>query len=332
MDDLIVKSLMGETTPEEERTLVSWRSAAPENDARFRVLAATWELSGTAVDPVTSTPPPADTIIRRAERLRAIPGGGKRPPLRKRLSFLTPRRDLPLAGALAAALAAVLLLSEPGIPPAPGAGGAQTILAAEPQTVKLPDGSVVHLASGARFRYQPDEPRNVWLEGRAFFGVSADPDHPFYVHTASGITRVVGTRFDVRTDDGKLTVMVVEGHVQVLTPSGDVEVGTGQQSRSGPDAPPVVEPADPDSVTSWLDNVLIFQATPLSNVARELEQHFGHAVAVPDSELASRTVTAVLSDQTLDDVLPALCRAVDAVCLDVNDTVHFTPRTPTSNR
>lgn len=323
MDDLIIRSLMGETTPAEERRLMSWRSASASNDAHFRTLAATWELSGEGQEAQPSRPPSASEIMEMAVRVgpavgRHPRGGG--PVLRRRVRWAG------VGLTLAAAAVATVLLVRPGAVPAPPAESTGTIVAEQPHTVQLADGSAVHLAPGAILRFDPDQPRNVWLEGRAYFGVSADPNNPFFVHTPAGVTRVLGTRFDIRADQGELTVVVVEGRVRVLTSSGDVEVGNGQQSRAVRDSPPVVEPADPDAVTGWLDRVFIFQATPLTEVARELELRYERPIEIMDAGLGERTVTAVFADRTLDQILPALCRAVDAECIETDGTVHVTRR------
>jgi transmembrane sensor len=322
---------MGETTPDEERRLMAWRAASAENDAHFRTLSATWELSGKGHELRAGTPPAAGDIIARASRIEPAAGRSRE---RRRVARRPRRRGLWVAGAgtLAAAALAAVLLSRSSDIPLPPAVTTETIVAAEARTVQLADGSAVHLAPGATLRFDPVQPRNVWLEGRAYFGVSADPENPFFVHTPAGVTRVLGTRFDVRADPSQLTVVVVEGRVRVLTDKGEVEVGNGQQSRAVRDSLPVVEPADPDAVTGWLEQVFIFQATRLTEVARELERRYERPIEILDAELGERTVTAVFADRRLDEILPALCRAVEAECLDSAGVVQIRLRTSFPNR
>lgn len=303
---------------------MGWRSADSVHDARYRALLATWELSGRALDPAELHPPPVEDIIRRAERADA--GGGAYPrgvKLRPRFRL---RAAIFVTGLAAAAGLAALLVIPAGLPVPPDASALRVAAEEDARSIQLADGTLVRLARGATLRYDPEAPRNVWLEGRAFFGVSADRAHPFFVHTTAGVTRVLGTRFDVRADSGSLSVTVVEGRVQVHTASGDVELGRGQQTRAVPDSAPVVHPADPDALADWMDGVFIFQATTLGVALEELERRFGRDLAIVDPVLRDRTVTAVFDDFTLEQILPALCRAVDAECVEAGGTVLFTLR------
>lgn len=59
---------------------------------------------------------------------------------------------------------------------------------------------------------------------------------------------------------------------------------------------------------------LVFQSTPLEQVARELEQHYDIRVRVVDEGVAQRTVTAWFTDESVEDVLMMICRVADVHC------------------
>lgn len=330
MDELIIRSLMAETTAEEERQLMRWRAAAPENDARYRSLSATWELTGHAWTLPDRVPPSADAIIARADR-----EGGAREETPPSRGSAAPARVWSKTGIgllVAAALTGILLTVD--LLPTSDTGGPDvdppySVLAEEPLTVHLADGSAVHLEAGSRLEIDPGEPRSVWLDGRAYFGISHQPDHPFVVRSAAGQTRVLGTRFELTARGDELTVVVVEGRVEVISATGEAEVGAGEESRVVAGGPPVVGRADFSRIRSWLGNIFIFQNTPLSTVASELEDHFGRPILLDDPALAARTVTAVFADRSLEEILPALCRAVDARCIASSDTVRLNHRSST---
>lgn len=324
MDELIIRSLMAETTAEEERQLMRWRAADPQHDARYRSLSATWELAGQAWTVPDREAPDADAIIARADRERW--GAAHTLPGRRRG---IPAWLRPAAGMLVAAAVTALLLAGVGVlsqeSSTPPADAPYTVVAESgARTIHLSDGSTAHLEGGSRLDIDPAHPREVWLEGRAYFGISHQPGRPFLVRSSAGRTRVLGTRFDLTARGDELTVVVVEGRVEVISDGGEVEVGAGEESYVVDGAHPVVERADFNKVRAWLGNILIFQNTPLSSVANELETHFGRPVVIDDPALSGRTVTAVFDDRSLDEILPALCRAVDAVCVTDRDTVRFT--------
>src|SRR5690606_32319879 len=64
----------------------------------------------------------------------------------------------------------------------------------------LSDGSHVFLNSGSKLRYPvnflKDTPRNVYLEGEAYFSIQKDEARPFTVITDDMNTRVHGTKFN----------------------------------------------------------------------------------------------------------------------------------------
>ena len=61
-DDLLFRFFRGETTAEENRTLLAWKRASGENRARFDTLRNLWMVSATAAP--DSTPDPAAALAR----------------------------------------------------------------------------------------------------------------------------------------------------------------------------------------------------------------------------------------------------------------------------
>ncbi|RQO71042.1 hypothetical protein DBR40_17550 [Pedobacter sp. KBW01] len=71
---------------------------------------------------------------------------------------------------------------------------------AKVKVVKMPDGSIIELAAGAKIAY--DEPfqhnkRDILLEGEALFRVAKDKTKPFTVYSGQLATTALGTRFKV---------------------------------------------------------------------------------------------------------------------------------------
>ncbi len=90
----------------------------------------------------------------------------------------------------------------------------------ERKTILLPDSTTVHLNSGSRLNYNKDfgkGNREVWLSGEAFFEVTKDATHPFWVNTNRMMVKVLGTVFNVKAYDTQedIETTVVEGKVEV---------------------------------------------------------------------------------------------------------------------
>jgi ferric-dicitrate binding protein FerR (iron transport regulator) len=75
----------------------------------------------------------------------------------------------------------------------------------------------------------------------------------------------------------------------------------------------VVDREDVWTLLEWPAGLLLFQATPLREVAGEIGRHFGRPVEV-DSTVARRRVTAWFEDESLDEVVSAVCLVAGVKC------------------
>jgi transmembrane sensor len=218
--------------------------------------------------------------------------------------------------AAATIVAAVALRSRAGTGSSvPGWGATEVVTGAtELATVQLGEGSVVRLAPSSRLRVLAGRERAVSLEGRAFFAVQRMPQHPLRVHTAAGDARVLGTRFELAAGRDGLELRVVDGRVALTAGRARIEVGAGEESavRNGAVSRPTR--AQPAAVATWVGTFLAFQATPLRDVAREIERVYSTPVTIADSALANETITATFTDRPVREVVNVVCSVLNARC------------------
>ena len=85
----------------------------------------------------------------------------------------------------------------------------------------LPDGTRGWLNSGSTLKYALnfEESRKVELEGEAYFDVTPDKSHPFYVRTPEVQIRVLGTTFNLRAypDDKTVETTLLTGMLEIQT-------------------------------------------------------------------------------------------------------------------
>ena len=166
----------------------------------------------------------------------------------------------------------------------------------------------------------------MWLDGQAFFAVAREDARRFVVRTRAGDATVLGTRFDVRVEEDGMQVFVVEGRVAHQAGGHEVQVEAMEVSRTTGGGIPSVEPIDdPEALLSWLGEFLVFQTTPMREVARELERRYGVPVRLADPAVAERTVTAWFTNESLEHVLLIVCRAADARCQIGENTISIEP-------
>jgi transmembrane sensor len=316
---VIVRCLQGTQSELEARQLRRWIEASPDHARIYETIAAVWRLPPPATPEISIPATPAALVIRRSQAQASTNEA------RVEASGARKLRWVSWTGAAAAvALLAWGVLHQLRRATAAGSGSTEFVTrAGEMATARLPDGSFVRLAPASKLRVvTTSEERNLWLEGRAFFAVAKDPARPFVVRTDGGDAVALGTRFDLRTDRSGLELVVVEGRVQLSGGRGKVEVGAGQRGRVRQGQTPSVEEVDDVyALLAWPGGVLMFQGTPLAEVAHELERQFGVHFRFADSVAPTRRVSALFTDEGFDEVLTSLCRATRVGCEVRNDSV-----------
>lgn len=316
MDELIVRSLQGKTSQSDERRLAEWCGESPLRARHYSHVQRLWELGRVLDEGAADETTPAIQELERQEDQRSgvIPY-----PLPKnqhhRFSWL--RNGWKVAALFLLGFAFRHFI--PGDENLATLGAAEFVTGvSETATVTLGDGTLVRLAPESRLRLTgATTDREVWLDGRAYFAVTQQEGRPFRVHTHAGDAVVLGTRFDLEAHEGELRLLVVEGKVELATRGQKVAIKANEMSEVVGAGPPTLERVDLEYVQSslrWMGDFIVFEATPLRQVAQELSLHYGVPVEVLDSTLAEETVYGWFSDEELEDVLNVVCRAVKAHC------------------
>lgn len=316
MDELIIQVLQRNASPEAVERVRAWRAESEANEAYFRDTARAWALT----EPATATSPShtvSAALIAAAAEARRVGTGPSD------VIALDERRRRPRFGgralrwsvALAAAIAAVAL----GIRLDTLIGGRSSASyiadAGTSRVVTLEDGSFVKLAPGSRMRTSfSGSTRGVTLQGRAFFAVAHDEARPFIVRAGGADARVLGTRFEVAQTDGGVRAIVVEGVVALSNKEGSVDVPAGSLGQTiGGQAPTVRRAGDVYALLDWPEGVMLFQATPLAEVARELERRFGRKVEVL-GDVGTIRISGTLEEDSFGDAVLTLCQIAGARC------------------
>ena len=152
------------------------------------------------------------------------------------------------------------------------------------QAIRLPDSSEVWLNAASTIRYSPDlgkahdAPREIYLEGEAYFEVATDHAHPFLVHAGALTTTVLGTRFDVKSFSGEqlASVSVLSGKVSVrdsarmldvLTAARQIQVDA-QSGRS------ITVTIDTSQVVGWRWGKLQFSGQTMEEITASLARWY----------------------------------------------------------
>lgn len=229
---------------------------------------------------------------------------------------------------MAAAIAFLLLASLAAIYFLPSSKLNISTTFGETRKLTFPDGSTVVLNANSSISYarnwEGENGREVWLEGEAYFEISRAPDRrrpEFYVYARQLTIKVLGTAFNVYKRGDKTQVVLKEGSVE-LSPAG----GTGSSGKllmkpgdkaELKDGNLEIEQVSVAPFLSWKDNRMVFENTPLSDIARLLEDNYGYEVIFKDSllrkgpPLRELRFTGSYSAKRVDIFLTALEEAFD---------------------
>jgi transmembrane sensor len=244
------------------------------------------------------------------QRLKARIDQGRQPAAPSAFPWLRVAASVTLVLALAGAL----LFAGHSRRHLPQLAQAQTVTAPAGQrrTLTLPDGTHISLNSGSTLRWYPAaysrKQRRVYLQGEAFFSVHRDTLRPFEVVTAKLTTRVLGTRFNVRTHDGRYAVAVASGKVRVVPTqnlSRSVLLTAWMQTSLSPGTSQLLTTAATPDAYAWTTQTLVFHQLPLAQVVRQLKRWYGVPIHY-DARLADEHITARYQGQPLDHVLRSL--------------------------
>ncbi len=187
--------------------------------------------------------------------------------------------------------------------------------------IELPDGSLVTLNGNSTLSFFPQwdgkRPREVRLQGEAFFSVVKKPgagNAKFRVHTSYLDVEVLGTQFNVKERRGHTQVVLNSGKIKLnsnrLPASDSLIMKPGELVQlSGPRDTLVKKIVNPEVYSSWRKNVLIFNQTPLSEVATLIEDTYGLKVEFENDAQASKTITGNVPAANVDVLLLALSKS-----------------------
>jgi hypothetical protein len=177
----------------------------------------------------------------------------------------------------------------------------------------LSDGSHVVLNSGSKLRFPvnflKDAPRNVYLDGEAYFSVQKDKERPFTVITHDMNTRVHGTEFNVSSyaNENNTSTVLIEGSVDVTMVNGDrtgehILIRPGQRAVYEDNVIEVAE-VKVDKYISWKDGKLFFVDDPFYLMVKELERHFNVEIDNQYAPLNDKKFTGTFVNESLDQIL-----------------------------
>lgn len=169
----------------------------------------------------------------------------------------------------------------------------------------LPDNSSIVLNGDSQISYRPgnwDDERSLKLTGEAFFKVETGAD--FTVKTDNGDIKVVGTAFTVKSRNDEFQVWCYEGAVKVLFRQKEYLLKANQSFSGTGDLNSGII-LFTEEIPAWAVQESTFEAVPLREVIKELEQQFNVEISARNVDL-NQLFTGSFSHSDIELALKAV--------------------------
>ena len=191
----------------------------------------------------------------------------------------------------------------------------------------LADGSVIYIARNSRFSF-PEVfefgSRNVELKGEAFFDIAPNPDKPFIIETEEALIEVLGTAFNVKTQNGKgFELFVNRGKVKVTLkkdPAHSEMVIAGEKISTIKNRL-VKSKHFVNEDTSWYKQRMHFKDETLKNIINVLNRNFNTTFVLADNEIGKHKLTVTFFDETAETMTELICVTLNLKSQTINGSV-----------
>jgi transmembrane sensor len=285
-DDLIVKYLCGEASPEEALSVEHWRLVSSENNIYFEQMQQTHQLA--------------------YDRKIHIPN--------KNLAWQTlekaiqPKQSykqiwMGLAAVLVGGLLLVFTiinLSEKSIQIIANKENKQTILNDKSTVDIMPNSKIILLEGFGKTN------RTLQLEGKADFRVEHEGSHPFIVKADDVFIEDIGTAFTVenQTESDTIYVVVNEGIVRLYDEHGhELIIKAGEKAWYIKSEKKII--ADINTKVLKFD----FKNTKLSDVVKILEENYEISVELIPQKIGDCTITTQFFDEEVATIINVIAQS-----------------------
>jgi transmembrane sensor len=179
--------------------------------------------------------------------------------------------------------------------------------------VTLPDGSNIFLNRNTRLSYRENfgrNGRNVTLSGEAFFEIARDENNPFIVDAGTASVKVLGTSFNIITNNQ-------DSAVEVFVKTGQVMVSGNENNNNLILEPGYIGTISPDrseksvnnnlNYMSWNTGLLVYDGQTLDVVFRDLKRVYNMDIVADDPDIITNTWTSPIDNQTQETIIRLIC-------------------------
>ena len=179
--------------------------------------------------------------------------------------------------------------------------------------ISMPDGSKVYLNRNSTFAYRKNfgkHRRDVTLSGEAYFEIAPDASKPFIIDAGNAKVKVVGTSFNVITNNSEsaVEVFVKTGKVVVSDNSGSqtIQLDPGFVGTMNSNTSEKKVNGDRNYL-SWRTNYLDYSGQKLSIVFNDLKRVYNMDIIADDPTILENTWVSPIDNLPQETIIRLIC-------------------------
>lgn len=297
IDDLLVKYLLEEVTPDEKKQVENWILSDAANKKHYEDFKLIWNESKRLEKRSMVNEEEAWQRFQNRVKTRQLK------PLRK-MQFSWMRIAALFILITGAGLLAYNLLDRDE--------EAKTIALLSKEMVitdTLPDGSVVTLNKNSSLSYPEvfsDTIRSIKLSGEAFFNVSPNKKKPFVIHVNDVQIRVVGTSFNVKSSNATTEVIVETGIVEVKRQTNTVRLIKDEKIIVKQDSVLKKDIVEDKLYNYYRTKEFACDETPLWKLVTVLNEAYNAQIVIENKSIRNLPLTTTFNNESLDNILKVI--------------------------
>jgi transmembrane sensor len=198
--------------------------------------------------------------------------------------------------------------------------------------VDLPDGSKIFLNRNTEFSYRANFGklrREVRLSGEAFFNISSDATKPFSIDAGKARIKVVGTSFNIITENAEsaVEVYVKTGKVILSDNSGNKSLLLEPEFVGTMDSKTSSKKINTDpNYTSWNTGYLDYKRQKLEVVFKDLKRVYNMDIVADDPGILEYPWTSPIDNEPQDTIIRLICGTFNLSYKKDGNVYHLTKK------
>lgn len=319
-DELLVKYLLEEASPEERQQVSTWISDKKENQQYFEQFKTIWDAAQTlaATTEVDEDKAWQKFQLRIKENYYAK-NTNYRNETNEAASSPSVKSVFSMKSVFSRVAASIILIAGIGLIGylLVNKNQVQQLALNSGNEVKidtLSDGSIITLNKASSLSYPSKfkgDKRAVALKGEAFFNITPDKKKPFIISVDSIEVTVVGTSFNIKAEKESTEIIVETGIVRVATSGQSVELRAGEKIVFNAGGTIAKEKISDKLYNYYRSKEFVCDNTPLWKLVEVIKQAYQTDIVIGREELRNLPMNATFNNESLEQVLKVISLTFD---------------------